>query len=203
MTSHCGRWVCHFAFYVPSVSILADSFVRLCACTERLKEKRWYGKAVTKIPKSADNDAGAEATVTEKGTEAEEEEEEVISMPALTLLLQQLMASVCYRLHHPVLSFMDFKVTFSSSSSSWSGCDIEQHLCQCVLRFVQAGDIVLFMPALVQGGRKIWMAFNSGSPYHFLAEVHSHTLHCLYYLWIVCPAHHYILHFMHNRPHCL
>lgn len=34
----------------------------------------------------------------------------------------------------------------------------------------QVGDIALFMPANVNN-RKIWMAFSSGSPYRFLAEV--------------------------------
>jgi hypothetical protein len=46
------------------------------------------------------------------------------------------------RSKYPVISFMDFRVD----------------------------DIALFMPAVVNN-KKIWMAFNSGFPYHFLDEV--------------------------------
>jgi hypothetical protein len=55
---------------------------------------------------------------------------------------KQLTHNFSRKIRYPVISFMDF----------------------------QAGDIALFMPAYVNN-RKIWMAFNSGYPYRFLAEV--------------------------------
>lgn len=45
----------------------------------------------------------------------------------------------------------------------------------------QIGDIALFMPAYVNN-RKIWMAFNSGFPYRFLAEV---SICFMYLLWLL------------------
>jgi hypothetical protein len=55
--------------------------------------------------------------------------------------MRKLMITLAYRNRLPVISFMDFKVD----------------------------DIALFMPANINN-RKIWMAYNSGCPYHFLAE---------------------------------
>jgi hypothetical protein len=54
---------------------------------------------------------------------------------------QNLCSMVVNRWQYPRLSFMDFKI----------------------------GDIALFMPAFIEH-KKIWMAFNSGSPNYFLAD---------------------------------
>jgi hypothetical protein len=56
--------------------------------------------------------------------------------------LHRLLASVCYRGRYPTLSFMEFKV----------------------------GDCVVFMPGKLPNERLVWVAFNSGCPYHYLAE---------------------------------
>lgn len=75
-------------------------------------------KSTTTTPNATDNDANAEAQgqAETEGVDAEIEAEGAISMPALALLAQHVIAAVCYRLHHPVLSFMEFKVSSVLSS---------------------------------------------------------------------------------------
>ena len=57
-------------------------------------------------------------------------------------LISKMKQCLSHSLRNPVITFIDFQV----------------------------GDVALFMP-LHHDNRKIWIAFNSSSPYHFLSEV--------------------------------
>lgn len=65
-------------------------------------------------------------------------------------LINNLKQCLTHSLRNPVITFMEFAV----------------------------GDIALFMP-LHTDNRKVWIAFNSNSPYHFLADVSYRLFICV------------------------
>lgn len=89
-----------------------------------------------------------------KGTiPAMEEESESLRdlVSSVFTLISKMKQCLSHSLRNPVITFIDFQV----------------------------GDIALFMPLSTEN-RKVWIAFNSNSPYHFLAEVSNSG-----YYWIL------------------
>lgn len=144
---------------LPRHSVLADS-TKIVDLATRLQVFVAQLKAMP-TPTSTPNHpqqqqhSGIDSLNVSLGEDASPDDDEPLTGSASTLVeedteTQKLMTSLhavlsmtAYRLAYPVLAIMDFRV----------------------------GDNVLFLPAKLLNGRQVWMAFNSGCPFHFLDEV--------------------------------